>query len=257
MSSARARNLEQRVVLLSKRDALALEWELHQIRWLMTPLTSAVSSAITVLSTGEPPPDPPRLEYGQSSREEIIAHRQKIWERTPGLIDQVLGEYHAERAWMAARKPIAPLHALRVAVRESMAKTGGAPLQPEPLDDPADDEAISELEIRSMRWLLFTRSEIAGRRIRCGEYHLLLQTVRERDDLPEGWAWEQLQELIQRHHPLADRDRTDGWDAEQVLGLALRRERAASAFEITGGHLIPGWIDLDRVGAYDTGHPDA
>ena len=49
-----------------------------------------------------------------------------------------------------------------------------------------------------------------------------------------------------------DRERLEKLTASQFSLLVYHRERAAVAGQVTGSHCVPGFLDLDKMGAGDT-----
>lgn len=256
--SAAHTGLAHRVVLLSERDRLVLEWEVHQARFLMQRMLE--------IDPG-PPIDREYLERviaehyrgnlqwfrraGGMTYDEQVAMAERQWQAVPRFVDEALERYAAERAWLKDNAPGAPTALLRRAVRRAMTQAGGA--RPELMDEAdqlTDDAPDGPTTIRSLHWLLAVRCEIAFRRMICGEAHLLLSEGFERPT----WIRSHITRLKQRSGQFGAGGYAalEGLDTNGTLALCRRRERAAAAHQITGTHRAPDALNLERIGAGDT-----
>jgi hypothetical protein len=223
------------MMIISERDSLALEWELHQVRWLMNGLLIEVESTF-MEQIRELPPHKERLEYGEMSREELIRWRQRSITQLPSTLETMISDHNAERDWWSKNKITAPINELRRAVRKKMASTGVS--FPE---GTLDTDRPEKAEERSDRWVLNVRAEIARRRMICGQAKLIA------DETLADHEWEKALTAIRVMKRPADWD-YDEWDRqrtmsiEELTALVESRERSAASYNVTGDHLQPGWI---------------
>jgi hypothetical protein len=243
--------LTARVVMLNERDMLSLEWELHHVRWLMGDVRTTVESVSEALTAPPPPPDPEPIPHYWTPRADVIAHRQRIISEGPAGIHTAFVEHAREREWLRAHKTVIKIADLRKAVHAMMAKAGGASVGDfEVGPDPRGEGAI---EIRQLRWLLSVRAEIAQRRMRCGEFALILAESTAHENDREHMA-NQVRVLAREvGHPMREYDLMNSLTDERLLSL-----RAAAAYGVTGAELVPIALDLTKIGAADTDHaPEA
>lgn len=249
------------MVLLSERDALALEWETHQVRWLLSNLLDTARSAA---NPWRMPPRAPgaRRWRGEDEPEDYNAQADARWETLLSDLQALTHAHDREREWWSLNKQSAPLPLLRAAVRRMMSEAGGA-RAPElsALDAPAEEEPPAQ--IRSLRWLLRVRGEIARRRMLCGEIVLL---AREGGERGQEWTSARLGSRLAEPGTLADRiSELNHGDASmsacqsltQLRALVLRRETAAARHGVTGAHHAPALLNLDQIGAGDCLSRDA
>jgi hypothetical protein len=234
--------INEQDVTISVRDRLAIDWELHHVRWLLSNARMTASGAAN--SYRMPPLKPGQIvAHYETSPDEHNAHMEMRWNRVLEDLTLLVHEHDKEREWWEKNKDSISLDVLKQAVRQMMGKAGGA-TQDEPELDPVTLALDPEDEVKPLRWLLNVRAEIARRRIFVGEIYFLMQEGQKQGVL---WTEERLEKLSRRINDAAygDEDVTDS-NNEELLELVERREKAASSFKITGSHQAPASIDLSN-----------
>jgi hypothetical protein len=223
---------------LTERDMLALEWELHHVRWFANEIQDLVDTAARLAIADYALLPEVATERGQTTRSEMLVERDALLARMPDKIQDAIDRHAAERSWWDENKPTAPINILRLAVRKEMMRTSSASnVEFDPAPNPADPP--ERVEERSERWVMAVRASIAERRCRAGKYKLLLDESRQHNG---EWFWARVNELHEEFNPIDFGDRLSEMDDAQLAAYVERSEAAAVAFGVTGDHLIPGLL---------------
>jgi hypothetical protein len=246
--------LDQRIVLVTERDWLAMEWELHHVRYLLGAIPQHG------LYVSSPPheilaEDDPRAAWGYD-RQSMIAFNEKRlrhWNQVMDYLDDLCHENDAEHQWLKENKMTASINELRHSVRTMMTKAGGAmtpDLPEETLKAPAKEEKTM---LRSLRWLMVIRNTIAIRRLMTAQaYAILAEGVERGDKEMVQKEFEDGGPFNLRNRHLVDFMENGRFGDMPMPQLVLHREKAAQAIGIAGDYAVPGFLDLDAIGAGDT-----
>lgn len=239
-------NLDSKVILISERDSCALNWELHQSRWLTQEIAGHVKS-LFLTKTNQEFLTASELAFTK----QIEAQVEEAWMELPQTIKEMTTRHDDERQWWAENKETASLNKLNHGVRNMMAKAGGAKGQDVDESKLEEHSPESPKKIRTLSWLLFVRAEIAFRRISTGMVCKHSLDFHQEDDLEGLESWF-LKEFAPRTHPFFHMDRVDQMremTTKQLLTFVKAEEHDAAAFGFTGSHLAPSLLDLERIGA--------
>jgi hypothetical protein len=208
---------------ISERDSLAFDWELHSLRLLLQRM---VQISLTAFQNRIPEP----ADADQAARQ------AEGLTRLPGVLSGMVDEYLQERAWWQQNKRSAPITELRQALLQK--NLGIAVPIPEGILTTDQPEGV---ERREERWLLIIRSEVARRRMLCGQVMLIAEEAVS--DHRFQRAYDDLRNLSQP--PAYDSEEYTKQRAmtdDELADLVQRREHAAAAYRLTGHHTDPGWL---------------
>ncbi len=206
----------------------------------MQDIVSMVEGYLRALDW-EPPAPKECYERGEDTREQQIAWRVRAIEKTRGHIEDAVEAHRSERQWWAENKNSASINELRRAVRSKMAQASVEIPQGEEVRD-----APERWEERSLRWLLHVRSEIARRRMVCGQALVIMKEAQLPGRGEQGLA------------ELKILGRGDDYDYDEYLrqknmgeaefrAFVEHREQVARSYGTTGDYLIPGWLDEQKI----------